>query len=71
MNDTAFADIKPDDFPFTIEYLDDADEVVWSQEVPGPGVVEVPSYTELGLPGEVAVRLTFPGGRQIIAFPDR
>lgn len=56
---TAFHDLKADDFPFTIEYIDAATgEVMDSVTVETPGVLRVP-----GRDRPTDVRITFPDGR--------
>lgn len=44
MNDVRFFDPKPEQYPFTVEFLSvQTDEVVHSIHVDGPGAMEIPS----------------------------
>ena len=58
----AFSDLPAAAFPFTVELLNTAREVVWSTTVTGPGAIHVPGTDELG-PGPRTARITYPGGR--------
>lgn len=65
---TLFQDVPPDEFPFGIEMINcETGEILWTQIVTGPGVVTIPSKTELGTEDGIDVRLTYPGGKWVMA----
>jgi hypothetical protein len=60
---TAFVDLPPDSFPLTIELLDAETRLVrWSARVTEPGVLNVPSRTEVNDGKLLAARVTWPDG---------
>lgn len=56
----AFANLKAKDFPFKIEWLNAAGEVVHEVTVDSPGVVPVPGLAKDH--GPVSVRMTMANG---------
>lgn len=60
--DTAFSDLDPRCFPFTIEFLA-GDLVVHQIVVESPGVIKVPGLSSQW--GPVAVRVTYATGEVI------
>lgn len=64
--ETLFGNLTPDQFPFGIELINcETGETLWSQIVSGPGMVTIPSKTELGTEDGIDVRLTYPGGKWV------
>lgn len=60
--ETLFHDLKPNRFPFTIEmYDDDTGNLLRTIVVKGPGSVQVPGKSDLGV-DHVNVRLAFADG---------
>lgn len=57
---TRFFDLRPEDFPFHIDARNQAGEIVWSVDVPEPGVLDVPPLSCVH--GPVSVTITYPGG---------
>ena len=58
----AYANMKPEDFPFTIEiYRQDTKEVLWRTVVEGPGAMQIPGFGGQGF--VVDVRITYPDSR--------
>jgi hypothetical protein len=62
--DTAFHDLSRECFPFTIEFLNRADEVVHTITVPEPGVIKVPGLAAEH--GSCAVRVSYATGEVIV-----
>ena len=57
----AFHDLPAGAFPFTVEILNEACEVVWAVTVDGPGAICVPGPDVTG-PGRKTARITYPDG---------
>jgi hypothetical protein len=57
----AFTDFPAEAFPFTIELLNPAGQVVWAVTVDGPGAVRVPG-PDVTVPGRKTARITYPDG---------
>lgn len=61
---TAFHDLPPSDFPFTINFISAATgEPLHQIVVDSPGAVTVPGRDKLGEP--VGIEMTFPDGRWV------
>ena len=61
----AFYDIKAEDYPFTVDFLNEDDEVVHTIHCEQPGVMEIPALRETH--GQVRVQVTYPDGRIVIS----
>ena len=67
---SAFHDLPPDSFPFTMELLDaETREVRWSATADGPGAVRIPGSHETNGGKPVAVRVTFGSGEVVEMEP--
>lgn len=65
--ETVFTSISEDDFPFLIEYIDEATGgVLGSELVTGPGSLLVPSWA----PAPVTIRTSWPDGLIVISTSD-
>jgi hypothetical protein len=65
---SAFADLREQDFPLTIEFIAmDTGEVVHIIEVTGPGAVEIPGLSSQH--GPVMVRTVTGEGVVAVSFP--
>ncbi len=68
-DDFDVVDLRPDDFPFTVEFFDvtDLDHPLDAIHVTGPGALRVPGY---GVDGrEVMIRVTFGDGSVTEEWP--
>lgn len=68
MTNTAAHSLPADAFPFTVEAIDLAGEVVWSQVVSGPGALEVPPLAAQY--GPVSIRIAYADGNVVHAPPE-
>ena len=60
-------DVKAEDLPFAISYIDaDTDELLHVELVESPGVIDVPGFA----PRRVTIRIDFHTGESIVAKPD-
>lgn len=64
---TAFSDLKASDFPFKIELLNAAGEVLYESTVAEPGVLRMPGLAAEH--GPITARLTFPNGHVVTEGP--
>lgn len=62
-NPVAFHDLPIEKFPFTMDFLNAAGEIVHSITVSGAGAVHIPGLAEEH--GPVSVRVTFADGEVI------
>jgi|HubBroStandDraft_5_1064220.scaffolds.fasta_scaffold3101848_1 hypothetical protein len=60
-------DLNEDNFPFTVELISIATgEVMWSQVIRGPGVLEIPKMS-----CRVNAKMTFPDGTTVASSDDK
>lgn len=59
----AYSELRPEDFPFTLEALDsESGAVVWKKIIETPGPLYIPALAaKIGRP--VKVRITWPSGK--------
>lgn len=60
MDTSAFRDLTPEHFPFTIEYYNKRGQILYRTLVEGPGVVHVPGQKFFREP--IGVRMLWPRG---------
>lgn len=66
MPQTIFCDLRPDEFPLVIDYLDSGGSIMHTVTIPGPGATDMPRFCAEHRPA--SVRLTFGNG-EVAASP--
>jgi hypothetical protein len=67
--DVAFCDLKPELFPFSIEWIDEDGATLHRIDVAGPGSLRVPSFRDLGLPRPVPIVIRWGDGEVQYSYP--